>query len=56
MALARFVSARLFGVSPTDPLTSGGAMALLTLIAAPAALIPARQAAAVDPSTALRCD
>jgi ABC-type antimicrobial peptide transport system permease subunit len=54
--LARFVSSRLFGVSATDPWTIAGAMLLLTIIACLAALIPARQAATVDPSVALRCD
>ena len=54
--LARFVSARLFGVSATDPWTIAGAMLLLAIVACIAALIPARQAATVDPSVALRCD
>jgi putative ABC transport system permease protein len=56
LSLARFVSSRLFGVSPWDPWTIGAAMLLLTVVAAVAALIPARQAATVDPSVALRCD
>jgi predicted permease len=54
--LARFVSSRLFGVSATDPVTIAGAMAVLVIVACIAALIPARQAASVDPATALRCD
>jgi ABC-type antimicrobial peptide transport system permease subunit len=54
--LARFVSSRLFGVSATDPTTIAGAMAVLVIVACIAALIPARQAASVDPATALRCD
>jgi ABC-type antimicrobial peptide transport system permease subunit len=56
LLLARFVSSRLFGVSATDPWTIGGAMLLLAVVGAVAALIPARQAAIVDPSVALRCD
>jgi predicted permease len=56
VTLARFVSSRLFGVSATDPWTIAGAMLLLTIVAGLAALIPARQAASVDPSAALRCD
>ena len=56
LMLARLVGTRLFGVSATDPWTIGGAMLLLTAVAAVAAVIPARQAAIVDPSTALRCD
>jgi ABC-type antimicrobial peptide transport system permease subunit len=54
--LARYVSSRLYGISATDPWTIGGAMIVLTIVAAAAALIPARQAAIVDPSVALRCD
>jgi putative ABC transport system permease protein len=54
--LARFISARLFGISATDPVTIGAAMLLLTVVAAIAAAIPARQAAVVDPAVALRCD
>ena len=54
--LARFVSSRLFGVSATDPWTIAGAMLLLAIVACVAALIPARQAATVDPAVALRCD
>jgi predicted permease len=54
--LARFVSSRLFGVSATEPWTIAGAIAVLSAVACVAALIPARQAATVDPSVALRCD
>ena len=54
--LARLVSSRLYGVSATDPWTIAGAAALLTIVACLAALIPARQAASVDPAVALRCD
>ena len=54
--LARFVSARLFGVNATDPWTIAGAMLLLAVVAGIAAAIPARQAAVVDPSVALRSD
>ncbi|MND08821.1 hypothetical protein D3C83_317150 [compost metagenome] len=56
VVLARFVSSRLFGVSATDPGTIAGAILLLTIVACVAAWIPARQAATVDPSVALRCD
>jgi predicted permease len=56
MMLARFVSSRLFGVSATDPWTIAGAIAVLTSVACLAALLPARQAATVDPSVTLRCD
>jgi len=54
--LARYVSSRLYGISATDPWTIAGAIALLTVVAFVAALIPARQASIVDPSVALRAD
>lgn len=54
--LARFVSSRLYGISATDPWTIAGAIAVLTAVACIAALIPARQAATIDPSVALRSD
>ena len=56
VVLSRLVAARLYGVSATDPWTMCAAAALLTIVAGLAALIPARQAASVDPSAALRCD
>jgi ABC-type antimicrobial peptide transport system permease subunit len=56
LMLARLVSSRLFGVCATDPWTIGGAMLLLAVVSVVAALIPARRAAVVDPSVALRCD
>lgn len=56
LLLARVIGSRLFGVSATDPWTIAGAMTVLTTVAAIAALVPARQAATVDPSTALRAD
>ena len=54
--LARFVSSLLYGVSATDPWTIAGAAGLLTVVAGLAAFLPARQAATVDPSVALRAD
>ena len=54
--LTRLMESLLFGISATDPWTIAGAMLLLTVIAAIAAAIPARQAAVVDPSVALRID
>jgi len=52
----RVLSAVLYGVSPTDPLTFGAVALLLGLVAAAASLVPARRAAAVDPQTALRTE
>jgi putative ABC transport system permease protein len=52
----RFLTALLFDVSPTDVATLAGATALLASIAIVSALLPARRAAAVDPSAALRAE
>jgi len=46
----------LYGVSPLNPLVLAGTCALLLLIAAIAAWIPARRAAAVDPMETLRAE
>lgn len=56
IALVKLVSARLYGVSGSDPGTFAAASALLILVAAVAALIPARRAARVDPMVALRTE
>ena len=48
------VSSLMFGLSTTDPLTMGGAVAVLTLVAAVAAYLPAARAASLDPMMALR--
>jgi len=53
-ALARFMSAFVFGVSIHDPLTFAVAVLILPLVAALAALVPARRAASIDPMQALR--
>jgi predicted permease len=44
----------LFGVTPTDSLTFGGASAILGLVSLAASYLPARRAARLDPLVALR--
>jgi predicted permease len=53
---ARLLRARLFGLTPDDPLSFGLAIAGITLVTIAAALLPARRALSVDPMLALRSD
>ena len=54
LLLGRFVSGVLYGVSPTDPVTMVLVMLLLVATVLLASLIPARRAAGVQPTEALR--
>ena len=56
VAASRALMALLFGVSPLDPVTYLGVMALLGSVAAMAAWVPAWRAARVDPTIALRME
>jgi putative ABC transport system permease protein len=56
LALTGLLSHWLVGVTPTDPLTFGAAVALLLGAALLACWLPARRAAAVDPVRALRAE
>lgn len=53
-ALARSMSALLFGVQPLDPVAFLSAAAVLAIVALTAAAVPALRAAKVDPAIALR--
>jgi len=53
---ARFVEALLFQLAPRDPLTFGGAAAVLVAVGVVAAWLPASRAARIDPVAALRID
>ena len=52
--LARLVRSQLYGLSPSDPATLAGSVAVIVLAAALAGILPARRATRVDPMTALR--
>jgi ABC-type antimicrobial peptide transport system permease subunit len=50
----RWVSAMLFGLKPSDPLTLAAAIGIMLAVALVASYLPARRAAAVEPISALR--
>lgn len=54
--LTRYISSQLFGVTPTDGLTSAVAVALLGLIALISGLVPARRATTIDFSSMMRAE
>lgn len=51
---SRLITSRLFGITPLEPTTIAAAVALLALVIALAAWLPARRATRVDPVVALR--
>jgi ABC-type antimicrobial peptide transport system permease subunit len=56
LAAGRLVAAMLFGLSPTDGVTIGAAIATMLGVSLLASYLPARRASRVDPVVALRCD
>jgi predicted permease len=54
LALSRLLAALLIGVSPLDPVTFGGVLTLLSVVAVCAVWLPARRAARLDPMQTLR--
>jgi predicted permease len=56
LVLTRTLEGLLFGVTPTDPVTFGGTLAMLMTVATVACYLPARRAVDVDPVEALRTD
>jgi putative ABC transport system permease protein len=55
-ALTRLMRSVLFGVAPLDPISFSVAPLVLVPVALLACAIPARRAAAADPSESLRCE
>lgn len=55
-ALARLMSSLLYEVSATDPPTFAAVPVVLVAVALAASLLPARRAARLDPTTALRAE
>jgi putative ABC transport system permease protein len=56
LALTRFLTSMLFGVTPTDTTTFVAVSAALVAVALVACLVPARRATKVNPLDALRCE
>ncbi|HEY3884226.1 MAG TPA: ADOP family duplicated permease, partial [Vicinamibacterales bacterium] len=54
--LTTWLQTQLYQVHPRDPLTFGGAMVFLALVATIAAYVPARSATTIDPMEALRAE
>jgi putative ABC transport system permease protein len=52
--VARLIASQLWGVSPHDPLTLCGVVAIVALAGLAACYFPARRATKVDPMVALR--
>jgi predicted permease len=52
--VTRLLASLLFGVRATDPLTFGAVAAVVSMVAVAATLVPARRAAGIAPSRALR--
>jgi len=56
IAATRVLASQLFDVSPTDPLTIAAVVVMLVGVALVASVIPARRAAAIDPTRALQAE
>jgi ABC-type antimicrobial peptide transport system permease subunit len=56
LALSRLLKSLLYTISPHDPLSFAAVTITLTTVALLATLLPARRAASVEPSAALRTE
>jgi predicted permease len=54
LGVTRVIASQIWGISPHDPLTIAGVVAVMALAAATACYVPARRAMRVDPMVALR--
>jgi putative ABC transport system permease protein len=56
LVFGRVMSGFLYGITPADPVTLSGVMALLAVVAFAACVLPAHRATRVDPLVALRVE
>jgi ABC-type antimicrobial peptide transport system permease subunit len=56
VVVTRILTSLLYGVSPVDSMTFAVVSMVLAIMALAACLVPARRAANVEPSRALRCE
>ena len=55
-ALSRFLTALLYDVAPSDPMTFAAAALLVIAVGAAASYVPARRVSRVEPAVALRVE
>jgi len=53
---SRLIASMVFGLTPTDAVTIAAAIAVLTLVGAASAALPARRAATLNPVTAIHVE